>query len=175
LDIVKKGKDKYIENYVTASNPSLQVSNVSFENTESDSLPLIQRMDFNQQLNSTGDYNYFSVNMLTGLEKNPFVADNRFSDIFFGCNQSYVIIGNFKIPDGYEYSTLPKNIKMIMPDTSIAISRMSQVTDNTLQLRITLDFKKPVYAASQYPELHEFYQRLFDLLNEQYVFGKKKK
>ena len=174
LDYVKKGKEKYIENYVTASNPSISVQNVKFENSESDSLPLIQQIDFTQPLTSTGDFTYFSVNMLTGLEKNPFVADERLSDIFFGCNQSYTIVGNFKIPDGYEFSGLPKNMKMIMPDTSITISRVSQVTNNTLELRIQLDFKKPVFAAEQYPYLHEFYQRLFDLLNEQYVYGKKK-
>lgn len=175
VGIAKKGKDKFIENFVTASNPSLSVENVNFDNVDSDSLPLTQSMDFAQQLTSTGEYTYFSANILTGLEKNPFVADNRSSDIFFGYKQSYVIIGNFRIPEGYEFSELPKNFKMIMPDTSISISRVSQATNNALQLRIQLDFKKPMYTADQYPELHEFYQRLFDMLNEQFVFGKKKK
>jgi hypothetical protein len=175
IEYIKKGKDKYIDNYVTASNPSISVQNVKFENTESDSLPLIQQIDFTQQLTSTGDFNYFSVNMLTGLEKNPFVSDERYSDVFFGYNQSYVITGSFQIPQGYQFSELPKNVRMIMPDTSISISRVSQVTDNVLELRIQLDFKSPVYGADQYPYLHEFYQRLFDLLNEQYVYGKKKK
>jgi hypothetical protein len=175
LNYVKKGKDKYLENYVTASNPSIAVQNVKFENADSDSLPLIQQIEFTQPLTSTGDFTYFSVNMLTGLEKNPFVSDERLSDVFFGCNQSYIITGSFKIPDGFEFSGLPKNMKMIMPDTSITISRVSQVSDNILEFRIQLDFKRPVYSAEQYPYLHEFYQRLFDLLNEQYVFGKKKK
>ena len=175
-DVVKKGKDKYIENYITASNPSLSVGDVSFENAESDSLPLLQKINFSQQLTSTGDYNYFSANVLTGLEKNPFVADQRVSDVFFGCNQSYVISGVFQIPQGYEFSELPKNMRMIMPDTSISISRTSQVVNgNILQLRVQLDFKRPVYPANQYEELHEFYQRLFDILNEQFVYGKKKK
>lgn len=174
-ETIKKGKDKYIDKYITASNPGLSVADVSFENIESDSLPLRQTINFTQQLTSTGDYNYFSVNILTGLEKNPFVADERVSDVFFGCNQSYVISGVVQIPDGYQFSELPRNMKMIMPDTSISISRMSQVTNgNMLQFRIQLDFKKPVYPADQYEQLHEFYQRLFDMLNEQYVYGKKK-
>jgi len=173
-DVVKKGKDKFIESYIKASNPNLSVDSVSFENLESDSLPLIQKISFNQQLNATGEYNYFSANMLTGLEKNPFVADERSSDVFFGFNQSYTIMGTYSIPDGYEFSELPKNVKMIMPDTSISISRVSQVNDNMLQLKIQLDFNKPIYSAEHYAEMHEFYQRLFDLLNEQYVFKKKK-
>ncbi|MGZ3937332.1 MAG: DUF3857 domain-containing protein [Flavisolibacter sp.] len=174
--VVKKGKDKYIENYVKASNPTMAVQDVSFDNTESDSLPLVQKIEFTEPLASTGDYNYFSVNMLTGLEKNPFVADQRSSDVFFGYNQSFDIIGNFQVPEGYEFSELPKNIKMIMPDTSISISRISQVTNgNLLQTRVRIDFTRPYYPADQYEQLHEFYQRLFDILNEQFVYGKKKK
>jgi len=60
-----------------------------------------------------------------------------------------------------------------MPDTSISISRMSQVSGNTLMTRVILDFKKPVYPANQYPEMHEFYKALFDMLNEQFVIRKK--
>jgi hypothetical protein len=173
LDIAKKGKEKYIEKYISKSNGNLKVEDVSFENLESDSLPLVQKIKFSQPLNAAGEYQYFSTNLLTGLEENPFVADNRFSDVFFGCNQSYAIYGYYTLPEGYEFDELPKNIKMIMPDTSIAISRISQVSGSMLQLRLTIDFKKPYYPAAQYGELHEFYLRLFDILNEQYVIRKK--
>jgi hypothetical protein len=109
------------------------------------------------------------------LEKNPFVADNRSSDVFFGCRQSYKIVGTFTLPEGYELDALPKNIRMILPDTSVSISRMVQVNGNVLQTLVQLDFKKAVYPADQYAELHEFYQRLFDILNEQFVMRKKEK
>ncbi|MGZ5222198.1 MAG: hypothetical protein ACXWC7_19080, partial [Chitinophagaceae bacterium] len=175
LGIAKKGKDKFIEKYITEVNPAMVVEDVSFENLDSDSLPLIQKVKFNQPLNAAGEYQYFSTNILTGLEKNPFIADNRFSDVFFGYNQSFAIYGNFNLPEGYEFDALPKNIKMIMPDTSITISRMSQVAGNVLQTRVQLDFKKPYYPATQYAELQDFYHRLFDILNEQFVVRKKKK
>jgi len=115
-----------------------------------------------------------SRDILSGLEKNPFVADNRFSDVFFGTNQSYMVIGNFTIPDGYQFEELPKNIKMIMPDTSVTILRRGNVFENRLMTKVELDFNRPIYAATQYPELQEFYKQLFDLLNEQYVIRKKK-
>jgi Domain of Unknown Function with PDB structure (DUF3857) len=174
LPTVKKGKDKFIEKYITGSNPGMTVEEVSFENQESDSLPLMQKIKFSQTLNSSGDYKYFSCNILSGLEKNPFLADNRFSDVFFGYNQSYQLIGNFTLPEGYELETPPKNIKMIMPDTSISITRVAQLTGDVLMTRVKLDFKKPFYPASQYSELQEFYKELFNLLNEQFVIRKKK-
>jgi hypothetical protein len=173
--LAKKGKEKFIERYVTELNPGIAVDEIEFKNLDSDSLPLMQKIKFTQSLNTAGEYSYFSSNILTGLEKNPFVADNRSSDVFFGCNQSYVIHGNFALPEGYEFDELPKNMKMIMPDTSIILSRISQVSENRLMTKIQVDFKKAVFSAQSYPELQEFYQRLFDIINEQYVIRKKKK
>jgi hypothetical protein len=63
---------------------------------------------------------------------------------------------------------------MIMPDTSISITRVAQLTGDVLMTRVKLDFKKPFYPASQYSELQEFYKELFNLLNEQFVIRKKK-
>lgn len=174
LPTVKKGKEKYIEEYITAANDGMTIEDVTFENQESDSLPLIQKIKFSQALNSSGEYKYFSCNILSGLEKNPFVADNRFSDVFFGYNQSYLMYGNFILPEDYELETPPRNLKMIMSDTSITISRIAQMSGNQLMTKIQVDFKKPFYPASQYADLNEFYKELFALLNEQFVIRKKK-
>ena len=174
LGTAKKGKDAYVEKYVTNGNAGLNVDEVKFENIDADSLPLIQNIKFTQPLSASGEYKYFSLNILTGLEKNPFVADNRTSDVFFGYKQSYFITGNFRLPDGYEFEQLPKNLQMRLPDTSIVISRLAQVSGNVLSTQIKLDFKKPFYPADQYGQLQEFYQKLFDILNEQIVIRKKK-
>jgi hypothetical protein len=173
IGTIKSGKDKYIAKYVSENNAALQVADVSFANVEADSLPLVQNIKFSESLNSAGDYKYFSVNLLTGLEKNPFVADNRAADVFFGNNQQYEIYGTFHLPEGYQFDELPKNMKMIMPDTSISILRISQVHENMLQTKIQIEFKKPVFEAAEYPDLQEFYQRLYEMLNEQFVVRKK--
>jgi hypothetical protein len=172
--LAKKGKGKFIEKYITPGNPSMSVDDLQFENMDSDSLPLIQKIKFKQPMNSAGEYKYFSSNILSGLEQNPFIADTRSSDVFFGHIQKYQIVGNFMLPDGYELEGLPKNLKMIMPDTSIVMSRMSQVSGNMIMTKIQLDFKKPFYPVSQYEEFHEFYKQLFELINEQFVVRRKK-
>jgi len=87
--------------------------------------------------------------------------------------QNHSVIGNFTIPDGYQFEELPKNIKMIMPDTSIVITRIAQAGDGRLMLRITLDFKKPFYTTEEYEGFREFYKKLYDILNEQFVIRKK--
>ena len=171
----RKGNKEFTERYFTSITPGVNIDSVVLENLEADSLPLVQRVYFNQQLNASGDYQYFSVNLFSGLEKNPFVADQRVSDVFFGNTQQHILISNISIPEGYEFDELPKNVKMIMPDTSIVITRISQANNERLSMRITLDFKKPFYSIEEYGGFKEFYKKLFDLLNEQFVIRKKAK
>ena len=173
IPTARKGKKEFTEKYFSSNNPDITIDSIRLENLDADSLPLVQKVYFNQQLSSSGEYQYFSVNLFTGLEKNLFVADARISDVFFGMLQNHSLIGSFVIPANYQFEELPKNIKMIMPDTSIIITRISQAEDNRLNLRMTLEFKKPFYTATEYDGFKEFYKKLFDLLNEQFVIRKK--
>jgi hypothetical protein len=113
--------------------------------------------------------------MFTGLEKNPFMVDNRFSDVFFGTKQDYQIVANITIPESYEFEALPKSVRMIMPDTSISITRRLASEGSVLSVRISLEFNKPYYTPDEYPDFKEFYKQLYALLNEQYAIRKKTK
>ncbi len=175
IPTARKGKKDFTEKYFAPNSPGIAIDSITLENVDADSLPLIQRVYFNQQLSSSGDYQYFSTNLFSGLEKNPFVANERISDVFFGFLQQHVLIANITIPDGYEFEELPKNVKMIMPDTSIVITRLSQADQDRLSMRVTLEFRKPFYSAAEYEGFREFYKKLFDLLNEQFVIRKKAK
>ncbi len=167
-----KGKDKFKEKYFTSQIEGLNIDSLTIENEKVDSLALVQKIQFKMPVNSSGNYKYFSVNLFTGLEKNPFVADNRFSDVFFGANQSFALVSNITIPNGYVFEGLPKSIRMIMPDTSISITRRIAAEKNQVSVRINLDFKKPVFSVEEYPDFKEFYKKLFDILNEQIAIRK---
>ncbi len=151
----------------------MKVKNIEVKNADVDTLPLQQKLDFTLPLNSSGDYKYFSLNLFQGLEKNPFIADDRKTDIEFNYPKSYMIVGKINIPEGYEFEGLPKNIKMITPDTSIIMQRLVQAGPGSIDFRISLDFKKSMYAAANYGFFHEFYKQLFNALNEQIVIKKK--
>lgn len=173
MPVLKDGKSKLIETYFTGKTPGITIDSMDLQNENIDSLPLSQHVNFTCKTSASGDYHYFTPNLFSGLEKNPFIADNRFSDVFFGCNQKYVLVGNFTIPDGYQFDELPKNIKMIMPDTSIILSRIMAASGSEISVRINLEIKKPFYTVDEYPYFQEFYKKLFELINEQIVFKKK--
>ena len=122
---------------------------------------------------SSGDYRLFTLNLFSELEKNPFVSDLRQTDIDYGYNQNYMIMGQVNIPENCVFEQPPKNITMIMPDTSIIFRRLNEINGNKINFRITLEFTRPFFANDEYPALKEFYKKFFALLNEQVVYRKK--
>lgn len=172
IEDARKDKTKFLEKYFQG-NQSVKVDSLSFENLDNDTLPLVQRVKFSLPVSASGEYKYFSTNLFTRLEKNPFVADARFSDVFFGVNQSYNIVANITIPEGFAFEALPKNMKMIMPDTSITITRRLAAENNQLSVKVSLEFKKPFFTVEEYPDFKEFYKQLFAVLSEQITIKKK--
>jgi len=171
--LLPKGKNSIgglKDHYSTGA--SIKIDSINVENGETDTLPLIQYINFESTGSSTGGYNYFTLNLFTGLEKNPFLAEERVTDIIFSANQRYQINGVVFLPEGYAMEGLPKDIRMIMPDTSIVFSRQSAFNGGILNFRYTLEFKVPVFAKEIYPEFKEFYKKLFALLNEKFVYKK---
>ncbi len=171
LPFVKQGNGKLKEKLLTQ--PDIAIDSFEVENADNDTLPLLQSFNFSTHTGSTNDYHYFSVNLFSGLDKNPFIADERLSDIYFGVNQYYNINSIVFLPDGYQMDDLPKNIKMITPDTSIIFLRHSNFADGLLSVTISVEFKRPFYVLNDYTVFKEYYKKMFDLLNDKYVYRKK--
>ena len=169
----REERGSFQDHYFTKSFTGLKIDKIDVENDDNDTLPLKQKVQFSLPLNTSGNYQYFSLNMFQGLETNPFIGEQRYTDIDFGYNQSFRVTGKIFIPDGFEFEELPKNLKMIMPDTSIVLTRMMQKDENSIDFRMTVDFMRPYYAADAYAEFKEFYKRMFTTLNEQVVIKKK--
>jgi hypothetical protein len=166
-------KEKFKEDYFIKPYSACLIDEILINNVEADSLPLEQKIKFTSNLNSSGDYRYFSINLFSDLEKNNFIADKRISDIDFGVHQDYTIFGNFNIPLEYSFDGVPENITLTTPDQGIVFSRTANVEDNLLNVKISLEFKRSFYSADSYAEFKEFYKKMFDKLNEQVVIKKK--
>lgn len=170
MPLVKQGGNKEKEKLTTIS--EVVIDSLADDNVEDDAKPIVQNVSFSAPTTVTGDYNYFSVNMFTGLEKNPFIADQRQSDVFFATSQNFSIDAVVTLPDGYKIDELPKNVKMITADTSIVFSRKSNYSGGILSVLMTLEFKLPLYVVADYDSFKEFYKKLFGYLNDKYVYKK---
>lgn len=166
------GEQKYID-VLKDNNNQLKISSLKFDNMEVDSVPLIQNLDFKLDLaGSDGTYIYFNPNLFTGMHTNPFLSENRFSDIDFSYRNYYFTNGNYKLPAGYKTESLPKNMMITMPDQSISFRRLVVEQDGAIVVRYTIDYKKSIFFREDYPDLREFYKKMHEMLNEQIVLKK---
>jgi hypothetical protein len=166
------GEKKYID-YLRNDDNNLKISAIKFDNMDVDTLPLIQNVDFDLDLAGSDDnYIYVNPNLFTSLHTNPFLKEDRFSDIDFGYRHNLTVTAVFKIPPGYTADALPKNINMVMPDTSIVFRRIVGQQDGTIMIRVTIDYRKSIYFKEDYATFHEFFKKMYEMLNEQIVLKK---
>ncbi len=161
-----------IANAYKAMHANMSFNELKLKNEQVDSLPFEQRLGFNFPSDENGDYRVININLFTGLNTNPFLGENRNSDVFFGYNQKYMIRGGFTIPESFAIEELPKNVRMITPDQTLVLTRMMQKSNNIVSYLITLDFKQPLYSVDEYKEFSEYYKQLNSLLNEPIVVRK---
>ena len=173
LELYKTLEEKKYKEYLTDNDNNLKITSLKLENADVDSLPLIQNIDFNLDLPGTDDkYIYFNPNLFTSLYNNPFVSEDRISDIDFGCNNIYSINGRYKIPVGYKIDALPKSMNLIMPDKSISFKRAVGEQDGYIVVYYLISYKKSTYPQADYPNIHAYYKKMTEILNEQIVLKK---
>ncbi|UOE49021.1 DUF3857 domain-containing protein [Mucilaginibacter sp. SMC90] len=171
-DYKTDGEKKYIES-LRDNNNNLKISSLKIEDIDIDTLPLRQNINFNLDLTGSDDnYIYFNSNLFTDLNKNPFLSENRTTDINFGYRDNYAITGIFKLPAGYKIDALPKSVSMATPDNSIVFKRLVAEQDGQIMVRLNIDHKKSIYFKEEYSDFHEFCKKMYEMLNEQIVLKK---
>jgi len=166
------GEKDYLDKLKNGDN-SLTITGFKRENMETDTLPLTETMDFKMELAGSGDgYIYFNPNLFTTFHDNPFIGEKRNFNVDFGSDNNYAINGRYQVPAGYKVESIPKVVSLVMPDKSIVFKRMVDTEDNTVIVHYVINFKSAVFTPDQYTSLHDFYKKMYDMLNEQIVLKK---
>ena len=151
----------------------IKVDSLVVNNEKDEILPLEQKFNFNANLQQAGAYSFLPYALFTGIGKNPFIEESRVMDVDFDFPKSYIVFGTYYLTNDYIVNTLPKNTRMIMPDTSISLTRVMQVEENMISFKFTLDIKTPGYDAASYPYVKEFFKKMYAILDERIVLQKK--
>jgi hypothetical protein len=166
------GEKKYID-YLRGDDNNLKISAVKLDDMEVDTLPLTQKVDFSLDLpGSDENYIYLNPNLFTSLKANPFLSEKRMTNIDFGYLKNYSINGVYKIPAGYKVDALPKSISMVMPDKSMSFKRIVAEQDGSIVVRYNINYNKVEYSKDDYPDFHEFFKKMHEMLDEQIVLKK---
>jgi hypothetical protein len=166
------GETKYTDHLRDDDN-NLKIFSFKRENVETDTLPLTEDIDFLLDLTGSDDtYIYFNPNLFTSFRSNPFLTENRNAAIDFGCNNYYAINGRYKIPAGYKIDALPKSLSLLMPDKSISFKRVVAEQDGEILIHYVINYKQSIFLKEEYPAIHDFYKKMYEMLNEQIVLKK---
>jgi hypothetical protein len=76
------------------------------------------------------------------------------------------------MPAGYKIDALPKSISMTTPAKGIIFRRMIVEQDGSIVVRYTIDCKKEIYFKEDYPDFHEFFKKMHEMLSEKIVLKK---
>lgn len=173
IDLYKTGGEKKFEEYLSEADNNLKISSLKVENMDTDTLPLVQKADFTLDLGGSDDnYIYFNPNLFSSLSKNPFLSETRYNDIDFGYRDKLVINGIFTIPAGYKIDTKPANVSIVSPDASLTFRRVINEQDGVITVSYIINRKKTTYFKEDYADFHEFYKKMYEMLNEQIVLKK---
>ena len=169
-----ENKEEYINQDLLDGTANISIDSFLVLNEDNDTLPLTQKFQFKTNVQNTGDYSFISLNMFSGYNKNPFILNNRFSNINFGYNKSLNENCIIHLPGNLKIDAIPKNITLTNTDGSVVFTRQVFEDEKNHQLvsRIKLDINKSLFTIDEYGELKEFFKKMIDLMNEQVVLKK---
>ena len=172
LEIYKTSDEEKYKEFLTEKDNNIKISNLKLENAEIDTLPLRQNFDFTFDLDNSDNYILFNPNIFTSLHDNPFLSEVRNSMVDFGYANRHRIFGRYKIPAGYNVESLPKDATILIADKSLRFKRTLGKEDGYITLHYELDITRTLFPKAEYPDLREFYKKMYDLLNEQIILKK---
>ncbi|MGZ3777295.1 MAG: DUF3857 domain-containing protein [Mucilaginibacter sp.] len=172
LEVYKTLGDEKFKEYLNGRDNNIKITNLTLDNMLVDTLPFQQKFDFTYELNNSDNYIFFTPNIFTPMHDNPFLSEVRNSSIDFGYGDDRIIIGRYRIPAGYDIQSLPKNANITMADRGIRFKRMLEKQDGYISLHYEVNIRRTRFQRSEYPDLREFFKKMYEMLDEQIVLKK---
>ncbi len=167
----KKKDSKELLDSDTPEDLKIDSSTTEHENDDSDTL--LHRINFHATLSNTDNLYFLNPFMFSLFKKNPFKDSIRYSDIDFGCNQSYVTRILVLVPENFSVEDLPKSIAIRTEDSSILFKREFLTANNQVLIRHSFNFNRALFSSDEYAGLKTFFDKVYALINEQIVLKKK--
>jgi hypothetical protein len=162
---ITEDKGGFIKKY-EEENSGISIDSFQVENLDKDADPLIQQIDFGDQLNKTDGFVLLNYNLFTSLTKNPFTKDERFTNVDFGYPYHVSVEQDIELPKNSKVEELPANKKLITPDKNISLSREISRAGDKLTIKIEFVQTVTLIPNQDYPELKNFYKVMVNTLNE---------
>jgi len=163
---IRESQKNFVKKYFEDAYEGLSVDSFSYDNLNSDTDPLTINLSFNRQLSDNGGFVLLNYNFFTGLGKNPFKKDERFTNVNFGYPYQVSVDETIELPANSKVEEWPSNKKLTTPGENIFLSRDIKQSGNSIHIRLDFIQTLTLVPADSYPDLKSFYKQMIDMLNE---------
>lgn len=120
-----------------------------------------------------GDFVYFNPTAADRLSENVLKAKQRTFPVDFAYPRVHAYTLSLELPDGYELKEQPKNIQLQLLGKAATFSRLAQVTQGRLTVRMQFVMRHTHFEPQQYQALRDFYGDVVAAHAEQVVLKRK--
>ncbi len=166
---ISGNEKKYVQKELEEPHEGLKIDSFAYKNIKADSVALTEHIKFNTHINENGGYLLLNYNLFTGLSKNPFKNQERFTNINFGFPYHMLLNETIELPSNGKVDDLPKNKILETPDKNIVVSRTISKSGNLVTIKIEFLQTITLVPYDNYDDLKEFYKLMIDMLNEPIV------
>ncbi len=166
------------EEYMKALSKEWQETNIQnyqVEGKEDLAKNLVEKMDmeFMNSDNVGGNIVYFNPFLNERYESNPFKSNERLYPVDLGApiESSYFI--SIELPEKYKVDELPANLAIALPQNGGKCLLNVNQLGNKITLTSIINLAKPIYNSGEYHALKEFFARVVQMQQSQFVFKAK--
>jgi hypothetical protein len=151
------------------------IQNYQVENKEDLSKPLIEKMEmeFTGLDNGASQILYFNPFLSDRYESNPFKSSERLYPVDLGAPLESTYFISIELPEKYMVDELPSNMAMSLPQGGGKCLLNINQSANKITLTSILSLAKPIYDSQEYHNLKEFFARVVQMQQSQFVFKAK--
>ncbi len=166
-------EDEYLKSLESKFN-GLSIDTYTNKGMDSIESSLSETMHFSMKNKTTKIGNQLMINpfIFDRIVENPFKAVDRLYPVdFTTCKEQRFNI-SIKIPQGWQATELPKNVRMALPDNSATILMNAATSNDMIQIAFKFNINKAIYIQSEYNDLKLFYDELVKKESELIVLTK---
>jgi Domain of Unknown Function with PDB structure (DUF3857) len=170
----RTGEKEYVKNYIVRHLPDAVPSNMEFKNREQveESLKMAVDLKYAPDQNAGNEFLYMQPLLYETIRENPFSSDHRKYPVNYIFTREETVLVNLTLPSGYSVVEFPPPVKLVLPDNSGEYTYHITSDNNQLKIMRKFSINKREFAADEYADLKEFYNKVLAKDAEQVVIKK---
>ena len=178
LEIRKELSKSTLEDYlgrVKKKLSGMEIDEFEILNKDSIAKPLIERMKVQIITeNANADIFYFNPFIIERYANNPFKSSERFYPVDFGAPTESTYYTTVVLPENWKVDESPPSKSFSLPNGGGRFLMNITTDEKRIVLASTVSLSKPIYTAEEYNVLREFFARVVQTHQSQFVFKKMK-